>query len=303
MVTFSVPPIDVAMNTSASVNETATATLVDDLPFPEVPRILYDKNPLEFVICQLRFPPILKIEAELPSGFQEAVRSRFPLFNDARPPAGFAVGLPQELTNLLGAMLPMPVPRTYEFTSSDGTWQITLTRESLALTCRKYKRWEEFRGMLEAPFSALLGQYSPAFFNRIGLRYRDVIRRSELGLADVPWNELLRPELAGEFHSPLARNIKLATHQLVLSLSNGAAQVLIQHGIAPHQDQEICYYIDNDFSTEQRRETKDAMETLDYFSKQSWRLFRGCIADRLHDAMGPRAIEPRGERDRTSMVR
>jgi uncharacterized protein (TIGR04255 family) len=85
-------------------------------------------------------------------------------------------------------------------------------------------------------FVALLGHYSPAFFNRIGLRYRDVIRRSELSLANVPWNELLRPELAGEFHSPLARNTKLATHQLVLSLSKGTARVLIQHGGVVHLD-------------------------------------------------------------------
>jgi uncharacterized protein (TIGR04255 family) len=290
------------MSASASVNSTNPKEWVDDLPFPEFPRILYDKNPLEFVICQLRFPPILKIEADLPSGFQEAVRSQFPLFSDARPTAG--VGLPPELSKLLGAMLPTPMPRTYEFASADSTWQITLTRESLALTCRKYKRWEEFRTVFVGALSALSENYAPSFFSRIGLRYRDVICRSELNLAKVPWNELLRAELAGEFHSPIANNITIANHQLVLAMSNGRAQALIQHGIAPRQpDQEICYYIDNDFSTEQRSSTNDAMETLDYFSKQSWRLFRWCIGDRLHDAMGPRPIEPRVERDRTPVVR
>jgi uncharacterized protein (TIGR04255 family) len=291
------------MSATASINQTTVGTFVDDLPVGEFPRIIYEKNPLEFVICQFRFPPILKIEAELPSAFQESVRSRFPLFNDARQSTGFATGLPPELSNLLGAMLPTSVPRTYEFTSSDGLWQITLTRESLALTCRKYRRWEEFRNTLATPFAALLEHYAPAFFSRIGLRYRDVICRSELGLTGVSWNELLRVELAGEFHSPLANNIKLAAHQLILGLSEGRAQVLIQHGITPRADQEICYYIDNDFSTELRRQTDHAMETLDYFGKQSWRLFRWCIADRLHNAMGPRPIEPRSERDGTPLVR
>lgn len=295
---------DVApMNSPASVDQAAPGAFVDDLPFPDSPRILYDRNPLEFVICQLRFPPILKIETDLPSGFQEAVRSRFPLFQEARTQAGFGLGLPPEFTNLLGAMLPPPVPRTYEFTSSDTIWQLTLTRESLALRCKKYKRWEEFRGMLETPIAALSQQYGPAFFSRIGLRYRDLIRRSELGLSDVPWKELLQAELASEFHSKLEKNITSAAHQLVLALSNGLAQVVIQHGTTAAQDREICYYIDNDFSTEQRMETKDAMETLDYLSKQSWRLFRACIANRLHDAMGPRPMEPRSERDRTSVVR
>jgi uncharacterized protein (TIGR04255 family) len=292
------------MSASANLNPTDTQYWIDDLLFPEVPRILYDKNPLELVICQFRFPPILKIEAEIPSGFQEAVRSQFPLFNDARPAAGLGAGLPTEISNLLGAMLPTPTPRTYEFTSSDSMWQITLTRESLALTCRQYKRWEEFRKMLQVPFSSLLENYAPSFFTRIGLRYRDVICRSELNLANVPWSELLRAELAGEFHSPIAGNITHSAHQLIVSLSGGKAQVLIQHGTLPRQrDKEVCYYIDNDFSTEQRRNTNDTMETLDYFSKQSWRLFRWCIGDKLHDAMGPRIIEPRSERDGTPVVR
>ena len=292
------------MNATASLNQTTAETFVDDLPVGDFPRILYDKNPLELVICQFRFPPILKIESELPSAFQESVRSRFPLFSDARQSTGLATGLPRELSNLLGAMLPTPVPCTYEFTSSDGLWQITLTRESLALTCKKYRRWEEFRTTLSVPLAALLEHYAPAFFSRIGLRYRDMICRSELGLANVSWNELLRAELAGEFHSPLAPNIKGTAHQLILGLSESKAQVLIQHGITPRVgQQEICYYIDNDFSTELRRQTDHAMEILDYFSKQSWRLFRWCIADRLHNAMGPRPIEPRSERDRAPLVR
>src|SRR5260370_15932652 len=283
------------MNASASANQTNAGVLLDDLPVPEFPRTLYDTNSLEFVICHLRFPPVLKIEAELPSGFQEAVREIFPLFSDARPQVGLATGIPPEFSKLLGAMLPATVPRSYEFTSADAIWQITLTRESLALTCRKYKTWEEFRSILETPFSALLEHYKPAFLSRIGLRYRDLICRSDLGLDNVPWNELLRAELAGEFHSPIASNITIAAHQIDLSLSGGRAQALIQHGITPRQNNEICYYIDNDFSTEERKETNYAMETLDYFSKHSWRLFRWCIADRLHNAMGPQPIQPRAE--------
>lgn len=49
--------------------------------FPVAPRVVYDKSPLVEVVCQLRFPTVLRIEAEVPSAFQEAVRSRFPLFD------------------------------------------------------------------------------------------------------------------------------------------------------------------------------------------------------------------------------
>ncbi len=283
------------MNATASVDQPDNLALIDDLPIPEFPRILYDKNPLEFVICQLRFPPVLKIEAELPSAFQEAIRDQFPLFSDTRPNVDLARGLPRELSKLLGSMLPTQLPRVYQFTSSDSTWQITLTRETLALTCRKYRRWEEFRRTLEGPFSALLKLYNPAFFSRIGLRFRDLISRADLGLVNVPWSDLLRGELAGALHSPFVENVKVANHQVVLSLSAGAAQVLVQHGLVQRGDGEVCYYIDNDFSTDIRRDSNAALGALDYFSKHSWRLFRWCIGDRLHNAMGPRSIQPRVE--------
>jgi uncharacterized protein (TIGR04255 family) len=46
------------------------------MTFPEdSPRVIYGRNPLEQVICQIRFPTILKIDTELPAAFQEQIRS------------------------------------------------------------------------------------------------------------------------------------------------------------------------------------------------------------------------------------
>jgi uncharacterized protein (TIGR04255 family) len=38
-------------------------------------------------------------------------------------------------------MLPIPTTRAYEFASGDDAWKVTLTQESLALTCTNYTRW------------------------------------------------------------------------------------------------------------------------------------------------------------------
>ena len=43
--------------------------------FSNEPRCIYRKNQLAEVICQLRFPEILKISAEAPVAFQEAIRT------------------------------------------------------------------------------------------------------------------------------------------------------------------------------------------------------------------------------------
>jgi len=50
------------------------------LRIPESPRVIYASNPLVDVICQVRFPRILRIDSELPVAFQEAIRDQFPLF-------------------------------------------------------------------------------------------------------------------------------------------------------------------------------------------------------------------------------
>ena len=43
-------------------------------------RCIYDMNPLAEVICQLRFPEILSIQANIPANFQEAIRHIFPKY-------------------------------------------------------------------------------------------------------------------------------------------------------------------------------------------------------------------------------
>jgi len=55
------------------------------MPFPEVKRVIYEHNPLDKVICQLRFPPILRIECRC-SSCLTAPRSRSVTVNFAHKP-------------------------------------------------------------------------------------------------------------------------------------------------------------------------------------------------------------------------
>ena len=72
----------------------------EEMPFPEAKRIIYRKNPLDQVICQLRFPPILKIDAEVPAKFQDRIRGDFPNLSDSleikvEVPHGVKAEIPQ----------------------------------------------------------------------------------------------------------------------------------------------------------------------------------------------------------------
>jgi uncharacterized protein (TIGR04255 family) len=260
------------------------------MTIPESQRVVYEKNPLDEVICQLRFPAILKIDSQEPAGFQEAIRKDYPIFEEPQglPVERGAPPIPPEMLRVMGAMGIKTRP-VYKFKSADDRWTVALAREFVALTDRDYETWETFKAHLEAPLNALQSEYQPAFFTRIGLRYRDVIRRSELGLADVPWSELLAPHIAGELGSLPEQEVEATTRQVEIRLETGRVRAV--HGLAKDEEtSESMYFIDADFFVEGRTEAKDVQTTLKFFNRRAGRLFRWCIGDRLHAAMRPNPL-------------
>lgn len=261
------------------------------MTFPVSPRILYERNPLDEVICQLRFPPILRIETGDAADFQDGIRAEYPLYREDEPSVG-GMTIPAELAEMIrmGSQGPKPAKK---FLSADERWTVSLTRDFVALSTVRYERWEEFRERLTNAVGILQGIYRPAFYTRVGLRYKDVIRPSRLGLQGVPWSELLSPFVAGELATEIAANVKEMAHIGLIALAE-RGNVRLRHGLLkPDESGEQPYTIDADFFTTERTELQDAIQRLDYFNQQAARLFRWCISPRLHEAMGPRAIEPR----------
>jgi uncharacterized protein (TIGR04255 family) len=261
------------------------------MTFPDVPRVLYGKNPLETVICQLRFPPILRIDAETPANFQDQIRHSYPLYKQ-RSPLDEGVEIPQELAKLMGLGLQLQSSKQgYEFSSGDNLWEVVLTRDFLALTTKKYERWEDFKAHLDGPLAALKEVYQPDYFMRIGLRYRDVIKKSLLGLKEYSWSQLLKPHISSELSSEIAGSIKKTGRELLVSLDGGIGSVRIRHGMTQVKDSdETWYIIDADFYTDERTEVDHAVERLDRFNREARGLFKWCIDDRLHTAMEPRPL-------------
>lgn len=262
------------------------------MPLPDYDRVIYSKNPLEEVICQLRFPPILLIDAELPAPFQEAVRDRYPLYEE-KAQGSETPEIPPAIAKLLPPGWPIGQPRrVYLFTSADNRWVVTLTRDALSLATKRYERWEEFRERLEELLRILVQHYNPPFYSRVGLRYQDVIRRSRIASEKVSWADLLQPHICGELSCRELRNeIERVVRQVLIRFDEGRGHVLVRHGLAVDTDtKEECFLIDCDHFRQERTETTDAIELLGYLNNQAGRLFRWCITDRLHNAMDPRPV-------------
>jgi uncharacterized protein (TIGR04255 family) len=258
--------------------------------FPDTQRIIYDNNTLEEVICQLRFPPILRIDAEIPSKYQESIRREYPFFVEPPSPET-SLGIPPEIAKLLGGEIPFKIGKSVEFLSADRLWKVSLTREFMALSTRAYKRWANFKEQLMGPLNALIADYQPAFFTRIGLRYRNIINRPKLSLNNTDWRDLLNPQMLGELADPdRSLSIEQAISDFIFRLDEHG-RLRVKHGLAPQKSGEVCYLIDSDFFAEGKVVTTNAIGILDDFNQQAHRFFRWCIQDKLHAAMGPKLIE------------
>ena len=261
------------------------------MPFPEVQRIIFNRNPLEQVVCQLRFPTILKIDAEIPYEFQEKIREQFPDYSETgelklQVPEEEQAQIPIEV---LKELVKTQAIKNYQFKSEDNVWTINLTRTFLALTTTKYVRWEEFKEKLKTPLNAINEIYRPKYFSRIGLRYVNVIQRSKLSLQGISWRELLNPHILGLLGSEeLSDSIMNFENKYELQLSDNESLVrIITQYVKSVENDEIAFKIDNDFFNTSKTAIEDANSRLEYFNVRGSRLMQWCITETLYRAMEP----------------
>ena len=259
--------------------------------FSDAPRCIYAANPLLEVVCQLRFPTILKIESELPAEFQDAVREVFPQYACRKEtPAPKLVPVAGQQPRLEN----QPPVSNYSFSTPDGAWRINLTQNFIALTAQKYTRWEDFARMLDRPLAQFIRLYAPSYFDRIGLRYVNAVSRKSLDLEDTPWRELIEPEFLGLLSDEALpeQGFARCTQDAELALPAGcrlklhAGPGMVQRTGAP-ADRETKYLLDFDLSMSGNVPVNFSAGAMNTLHTQAYGIFRSAITDRLHEAMEP----------------
>lgn len=260
--------------------------------FSQNTRCIYRKNPLDKVICQLRFPEILSIETNLPAAFQEAIRSGFPRYSCTKDkPAPRMVGTPGNMR-----MEQQPERNNYSFISADGVWQVNLTSGFISLTCNRYTRWEEFARKLDKPLAAFIKLYNPANFERVGLRYINLISRQAVELSDVPYRDLLNPCWIGPFAEEDVLETAITRHTIDSEVTiRGGCRVKIHAGPVlvtrnGKTDPEPKFAFDQDLYITGNIPLTYSAGALETLHSQAYSIFRGAITDTLHEAMEPESI-------------
>jgi len=264
------------------------------MPFPEKHRVSYGKNPLDKVICQLRFPPILKIDAELPSAFQEFIRMDYPLYSEKVTfQQEIAIGIkPHDPQEMIRRFTNPSSTKNHEFCSQDRSCRINLTRTSLSMSITKYACWEDFIRKFKNVYDAFLSLYPPPFFIRIGLRYIDIIDRSKLGLTDVNWNELLQPYFLGLLAKvEIEKNVKSFNNIYELNLLDNESFLKMSTSFVQNaKTGEKCFMVDSDFNTPKRTDPNNVFSKLEFLHVRANRLIQWIITEKLHNALEPRTI-------------
>ena len=252
-------------------------------------RVLLRKNQLGDVICQLRFPEILLINAQPPVAFQEMIRSEYPHYSKLNnTPAPKISGVPGHLS-----IENQPSTANHQFVSVDGKWRVNLTSTYISLSCNQYSCWEEFAKKLDKPLAAFIQIYKPAFFQRIGLRYLNFISRKSLSLEQEPFRNLISDPYLGLLaeEDVAESSITRCTMDAELAI-RGGCRVKIHAGPGlikkkGSANNEIHFIFDQDLFMPGNVPVNLSAGALQTLHSQAFSIFRGAITDLLFDAMEP----------------
>ena len=260
--------------------------------FSKEPRCTYNNSQLGDVICQLRFPEILTIAANIPAQFQEEIRDEYPQYSMRKEsPAPKITGTPGNLT-----LENQPQTINHQFVSADGVWRVNLTSRFISLSCSRYTCWEDFARKLDKPLVALIKTYKPAYFERVGLRYLNFFSRRSLELEGVPFRGLIAPTYLTLLADEDIQEASVARSSVEAELTiRGGCKVKIHAGPGlikrnGKPDNEVKFIFDQDLFMPGKVPVNMSAGALQTLHSQAWSIFRGAITDTLHDAMGPEGI-------------
>jgi len=163
-------------------------------PFgPSVPEVPLAGAPLVSVIAQVRFPPVMKIEADggFVATFQEAIRNDYPILRPERQ-LGVMIGP--------GGVQPQDAGTVWRFETKDpDAWQVTLAPTFVSLSAKRFTRRSDLLARLTVVLHALEAWLSPNVCDRIGVRYVDRISGDSLSrLSKLVRSEILGLGVAGD---------------------------------------------------------------------------------------------------------
>lgn len=234
--------------------------------------------PLERVICQVRFPTILAVRrAEGVIGFQEAIRSNYPILQE------------DQVRNLK-----LRVPGEYEtendviwrFSDQSRNWRASLASGFVSLETTEYESRHGFLHRLQEVLEAVEETLKPQVTSRVGLRYinrivgpafdsiETMVRAEVLGLAATPLGPRAGRMLSEAWFDAKEGALAIRWGRVPANFSPGASIEAIE---SPSWIIDIDMYDDS----EQRFEAQALTELSRTFAERVYAIFRWTVTTAL----------------------
>lgn len=242
------------------------------LNFPSAKEIRLQNAPLEEVVCQVKFAPILRISKETPSDFQEAVRQRFPsLIVEQGVVLQFPGAAASEKPYMEAA------PRIYRFRTPDELSHVALAMDFFALSTKHYSHWDNFIHDLELGFDAVQKIYQLPYATRIGLRFINRFNKTNTGCAGVGQIlDLFRPELTCLIRADAWQEPREFLSQVVLDDDQAKLAVRIAFG---KENDEPFFILDLDYFEDGQVSLENITKQLNHYHTRIYDAFRWCLLD------------------------
>lgn len=254
-------------------------------------RVLFKKCPLAEVILQVRFPTILSINTKEPADFQEIIRIDYPIYQPG-------IESQQELQivanndTFMPSIINKQQNKNYAFISADGKYKINLTSSFISLSTISYTRWEEFSERFVHILKAFTSIYKPPFFERIGLRYVDIISKKTLELEDKAWKDLIKDQWLGPLASIDDKKVATMNTNTEFILDDNITRVKVHTGLGNiNGSLEQAFVADTDFIYIDTIPLGSANEILTTLHDHSRFFVKEIITELLYYAMEPTELE------------
>lgn len=248
------------------------------------PRLQFERNPLDSVVWQMRFPPLPAVgDSAAVARFQSAIRDEYPL--TASSDRGRGEG---------GSSAGHVATAHWRFSDEEESWTVALEPEFLALKARDYLNFEDFRARLERVLEAAEEVLDITHTERIGLRYVDHVRLPGAA-SPADFADYLNADLIGVVAGRELSECVIEAMQLI-RLEVADHEMTMRHGFVPPDEDSGAapfYLLDTDAYREARvpYERSSCLALVDAFKRRIWNFFRQSINDNLVEYLKPRDID------------
>lgn len=271
----------------AKIDVKVYGRFVYNMHFENFETVEYKRSSILFEgVFQARFPDIMRIQHEAPIAFQEAIITE---------------GYTETLSGLQYSVSEIPNQiqeqnKAFNFFTEQKDWEVVLSRGYISLHChRNYKDYSDFKDKLGKVLQIFHKIYTPPYFTRLGLMYRNMANRvflPHLQDLNISIESFIPEHIFPILATPMADDVlslqtfsQFDDQEIKATSNHYLSKVSGLYG-QRQMTNEQSYVIDIDcFYDRNVGEINDILTKCDVFKQLEWNIFQWSITDALREAM------------------